>query len=502
LALPVSASAQSSSTLQRLVSFPLQYDTAMGWRPTFGTPSAHRIYAEPTVAAGSAYGQTALLVGANNSIGQFYGALNGSDNFHNSQQDLASVFGGLLPAGFAVTQPQVFRETYPSLPNDRWVILAVGNKLSTKESGIFISATQYLPNGLVLAQCLARFNVNDPPDAGLYADHPHLGNSGNALLVAADLYSYSDNSFQYAKVWMFPKTAIYNNPATGLCPTFTQPNSLVLKNFFGVVPARSYDTRNFAYMVNSLYRGGSSLTGWVLDTTDATTFTGTQQPIPTTSYSTPPLAEQAGTSSLITTWGPMLSNAVYQPNSGLWTASTIGCTPPTDTTQRNCVAWYNVDMASFTIRQQGSVHFPGFHYYSPGIAANDKGDAVLVLNGSSANSYAGAIYVGRYRTDPPNTLQQPWWYKNGEGCFVATRGINSLSSHSDITIDPSNNTLFWLNAAYAYGTSANCQNNDWATYVAAVQFVGGNVNARKPPTKPPAPCAALPCLVTTHAPAP
>jgi hypothetical protein len=172
-------------------------------------------------------------------------------------------------------------------------------------------------------------------------------------------------------------------------------------------------------------------------------------------------------------WDTRLSNAVYQPDSGLWTVNTTGCIPSGDTTQRACLQFYQIDLASFTALQQGMVQWPGFHFYGPGIAANDEGDAVLVYNGSSADSYVGIYYAGRYRTDPPNTLQPMGKVKDGEGCFLATYGANSVGTHSDATIDPINDSLFWLHSGYAYGRDANCQHNDWATGVAAVQFVGG-----------------------------
>jgi hypothetical protein len=417
------------------------------------------------------------------------------------RQSLATVFNGLLPAGYVITQPQVLRDSYP-FQFDRYVIAAVAKNYSTQESRIVISASRYNAFGLS-GECLISFNINDSPDNSLFADAPSLGNSGNALLVTANLYRYSDSSFQYAKLWMFSKTAIYNDPSLGTCPAAPTINSLVLNMPnsdgslpFSVISARSFDSSPTAYMVNSLWNGGSSLTVCILDTNDPTVITGVYGPVTTNSYSEPPAAEQAGTRALISMWHSRLFNAVYQPDSGLWTVNTTACTPAGDTTQRACLQFYEIDPASVTVLQQGLVQWPGFHFYDPGITANDEGDAVLVFNGSSLNNYVGIYYTGRYRTDPANTLQTVRQVKDGEGCFVATNGPNSVSSHSDAIIDPINDSLFWLHSGYAYGRDANCQNNDWATGVAAVQFVGdsapsngaaqsGKGNGKKPP-KPPA----------------
>jgi hypothetical protein len=164
-------------------------------------------------------------------------------------------------------------------------------------------------------------------------------------------------------------------------------------------------------------------------------------------------------------------NAVDQPGSGLWTANSTGCIPPGDTVERSCVQWYEVDTTSFKVRQQGLVKYAGYYFYAPGIAANTLGDAVVVFNGSSANRHVGIYFTGRYHTAPSNTMQAfiPL-LKDGEGCYVRSAGNNTVSLHSDATVDPIYNGVFWLHSGYAYGADANCQNNDWATGVGAVEF--------------------------------
>jgi hypothetical protein len=113
----------------------------------------------------------------------------------------------------------------------------------------------------------------------------------------------------------------------------------------------------------------------------------------------------------------------------------------------------------------------GYYFYAPAIAANRFGDAVVVFNGSSANSDVGIYFTGRYRTASPNTMQHfilP--LKSGGGCYVRRIGNNTVSLHSDATVDPIYYGVFWLHSGYAYGSDKNCRNNDWATGVGAVEF--------------------------------
>jgi hypothetical protein len=292
------------------------------------------------------------------------------------------------------------------------------------------------------------------------------------------MYSTANRTFQYAKLWTLSKANIYNDPSRATCPAFTHPASFVLKNPnadgslpFSVVPARSYDATTTGYMVNSLYNGGKTLTLWVFNTTNPAVITGDYGHVSVNPYSGPPNAKQSGTSALINTWGTRIFNAMYQPRSGLWTAHETGCTPPTDTVPRSCVQWYELDPKSMKVRQQGVVKSTGYYFYAPAIAANKSGDAVVVFNGSSATTHVGIYFTGRYRTASPDTMQQSILpLKSGEGCYVRSAGNNTVSLHSDASVDPTYDGVFWLHSGYAYGSDANCQNNDWSTGVGAVEF--------------------------------
>jgi hypothetical protein len=71
---------------------------------------------------------------------------------------------------------------------------------------------------------------------------------------------------------------------------------------------------------------------------------------------------------------------------------------------------------------------PGYHFYSPGIAANDKGDAVLAFSGSNVNGFVGSYFAGHYRTDPPNTTNgnKIWQFKSGEACSLEARQASQV----------------------------------------------------------------------------
>ena len=144
--------------------------------------------------------------------------------------------------------------------------------------------------------------------------------------------------------------------------------------------------------------------------------------------------------------------------------NTTACTPPSDSTQRACLQWYQIDPRdpnSFTIQQQALVQLAGYHFFAPGIAANNQGHAVLAYNVSGTDHYAGMNFSGRYHTDPLKTLQPSFQQvKSGEGCYERANGQNTVSLNSEVTVDPIDDSMFWLTSGYVYGKDASCQKND------------------------------------------
>ena len=79
----------------------------------------------------------------------------------------------------------------------------------------------------------------------------------------------------------------------------------------------------------------------------------------------PPNAEQVGTDVQINTWDADITNVVLAQPNALWVAQATGCTPDGDTAQRSCVRWYYIDPVAGSLLQQGTLGYPGAHFYDP-----------------------------------------------------------------------------------------------------------------------------------------
>jgi hypothetical protein len=171
-----------------------------------------------------------------------------------------------------------------------------------------------------------------------------------------------------------------------------------------------------------------------------------------------------------------LTNAVYQPATGLWTVHATSC--PSDPAL-SCFKWYQLDPRVGAVVQGGSFGYSDASVYAPAVAVNSTGNALFVFNYSGANYYPGIIYTGRDGGDSLNTLQSPGFLlKGGVGPYFGRAGNSvvapGLSSSADV--DPTDDNRFWMVSAYASGTNGTCPNgganDDWATQVAAVSLSG------------------------------
>jgi hypothetical protein len=191
-----------------------------------------------------------------------------------------------------------------------------------------------------------------------------------------------------------------------------------------------------------------------------------------TPYSVAPAAQQKATSFVpspppILTGDARLVNAVYQPNSGLWTVHTTACPWNANV---SCFKWYEIDTNSGTPRQDS---FFGYNdnssVFAPAVAVS-RNAAVFAFSSSSSNEFVNVETVGRYAGAPTDALGQSLLVKAGEDVY--TRGTPAY--HSGVDTDPTNDNKFWIVGTYASGPNIACPNGaanyDWATEVGSLVF--------------------------------
>ena len=498
----------AAGTLQLVKGWQGPYDTPEGWQPVTTERTICAWAAEPMIAAGP------VKLSDNNPpqpfvrVFQNWNFTDYADNSFNWKfsEGLIEFFAGIgLPGNYGMNEPQILYDQPAGDPNGygHFVTVAQANDAATQRSWITVGTT-YIPQGFVqpggaaFRDCLFVIDANsmpgNVPPTNYWADEPRIGFSKNSLLIAADMRAFDTNStFQYSKLWMIPKASLYNSP-TGSCPP---KQNLSYHFWFGlqnaagtpayqVIPAKTYDySDGVTYLVSAHWNGGSELTLWTVDDAKLNLSPALKgMAVATQPYSRPPAAPQKPTATnpappLINTWNARLVNAVYQPNSGLWTVQTTAC--PWDN-NLSCVKWYALNPLTGAVLQEQAFGFTNSYVYAPAVAVSQNGNAVFVFNSSDANHFVGVYAVGRDGRDPPSTVQISQNIQLKAGVDVYTRGAPGVRSSTDI--DPLDDNRFWFLGAYPMGKFMSCRdgsaNYDWATWAGILSFTGP-----LPPLPPP-----------------
>jgi hypothetical protein len=430
--------------------------------------------ADPAVAVGS----DRLLTGVEAQFAIFFNPTQGDDQYGNFSSSLGDWLGPGLPSpvnGFLIQQPQILLD--PACPDGlgnlrECYILARAVRASDHAARIVIGTSYWTGAQEFGSWKIHSFDVSHS-DTGTptYAAFPRVSLTKNVLLMTADMFAWDRGRFQFAQVWLLPRSALYSD-------NLTVHTEWGFQNADGsqastIVPAVSYVDSTTTYLVNSLLQTSGTanqLSIRQIDTADPRAPTYALSTLSVPDYSIPPDAEQMGTNTLITTGGASITNAVLLSN-GLWAAQTTGCTPDGDTTQRSCVRWYQIDPVASVVLQQSTLGFAGVHFYYPALAANEAGDMTLAFSGSATYAAAGIYYSGRRVSDPPNTLDGFALLHDGDGCYVrGYSGVNTLGGRTAVVLDPSDRRSIWIFGAFASGTNSDCQANGWGTWIGQVRW--------------------------------
>jgi hypothetical protein len=448
-----------------------------GWAPHDTGASQ----ADPVLVVGS----DRLLTAVEGQFSIFFDPWHGDDHYGNFGSGLGEWLGPGLPQpveGFYISQPQLLID--PAAPDGlghlvpSYILIARAARNSDKASRLVIGSSHWTGPVEFGAWDMWSLDENLSHSSALYARLPRIGMTSNVVIVTADMYSWNDDTFQFSQIWLIPKAEIYPG-GTHRFHTFWGFNNANGSAATSLVPATSYVDSTITYLVNSYNPGNGTaneLSVWTLDTQDpfAPIFQG--QTLVVDNFSVPPDAQQKGTDVLITTWDASITNAVLQP-SGLWVAQGTGQTPDGDTVVRSCVRWYQLDPVTPGVVQQGTLGFPGAHFYYPTVSANATGDMTLAFSASADYANVGLYYSGRRASDPANTPSgfAPNSFallRDGEGCYVrpGPYGWNVLGGRTAVALDLSDGRSMWIFGAYAAGSSADCRSNGWGTWLGRVTW--------------------------------
>jgi hypothetical protein len=384
--------------------------------------------------------------------------------------NFTALFNPVLPADAQMFDPKVAYDHYAN----RWIVCIAARRATPQGSWILMAVSQ-TPDPAGPYWLWATDATRDGATASAnWADYPMLGFDTQAIYVSTNQFGFA-SGFAYAKVRIFNKAELY---AGGVGPGHNirwwdfirlrnPDNSLA----FSVQPAVHFQGLGgnpSAFLVNSLFPRGSSLTMWTLANPLAMWSGGaptlTAASVACRGYDLPPDAVQRdGGDVRIETNDIRLLNAVFQSAGGtqrLWTTHTSAFTWSGDSEARSVVQWYEIDVPTRRVVQQNAYGASGRYYFFPVVQTDINRNAYLTFGRSAADEYGQLRQTGRLVTDALHQLQGSALVVAGQGSYNGGR----WGDYFGIGRDPSDARTVWGYGQYA-GTG-----NTWRTRISSARF--------------------------------
>jgi len=384
--------------------------------------------------------------------------------------NFTALFSPVLPQGAQMFDPKLAYDHYAN----RWIVCIAARRATPAGSWILMGVSQTANPAGPYWIWATDATVDASTRTNNWSDFPMLGFDTRAIYVSTNQFGFSAG-FSYAKVRIFNKAEMYAG-GVGTSHNIRWWDFWGLRNpdnslAFSIQPASHFQGLGgdpSAFLVNSLFPSGSSLTLWTL-ANPLGMWTGgapslSRVAISCRSYDLPPGAVQRdGGGVRIATNDIRLLNAVFQSSGGtqrLWTAHTSKFSWSGDTEARSVVQWYEIDVPSRTVTQQNGFGASGLHYYFPVIQSDINRNAYVTFGRSGANEYAQLRHTGRLAGDPAGQLQGSALLASGQAAYNGGR----WGDYFGIARDPSDPRTVWSYGEYA-GTG-----NSWRTRIASARF--------------------------------
>jgi hypothetical protein len=152
------------------------------------------------------------------------------------QTTLTVWFKSVLPATATIFDPRLIYDAAA----DKYILVAAANNNDNLQSWFLISVSQSGDPTASWWSYVLDATVDGSTKTNNWADYPGLGQDASAVYLTANMFQWNDGPFQYAKLRIVPKQALY----TGGTPTFS--DFVGMKNadgsfVFGLQPANVLD---------------------------------------------------------------------------------------------------------------------------------------------------------------------------------------------------------------------------------------------------------------------
>ena len=366
--------------------------------------------------------------------------------------------------------PKVVYDQY----DQRWVMLVLAENDADSTSHYLIAVSQTSDPTGSWYKYASNARMNGTTDSKLWADYPGLGYDDDAVYVTSNQYTFTTETgdFQYAKLRIFKKSELYYG-STLHFNDFWNMKNFNNSTVFTLKPAHHFGTTASAYLLNTKWYSGSSLTLWRVDNPTNSPTLIRQADISVSNYYSPPNAKQKGSTKLISVkrTGTRTQDVVFRDGkiyTSFQTAHNWG------SGSVSAIRYVKINISNNSADIDAVYGADNIYYYNPSIYVDAYNDIFLVFNRSNSSEYPGVRWT--YRTPTDSEARESQSLKNGASAYTPdTYTVERWGDYSGICLDAASDNQIWFYSEWAKS------NDDWATQVgsfrfAPVQFTNLNEN--------------------------
>jgi hypothetical protein len=305
--------------------------------------------------------------------------------------------------------------------------------------------------------------LNGSMATGNWADFPGLGVDQDVVVLTSNMFSFSNDVFQYAKVRILNKATLISGDSVTWFDFSNLTDPVTGFPSASLQPALTFGAPGVFFLISQSRTAGScDLIAWgIANALSSPALSALTATASRSSCTTPPDALQPGGGIPLDSGDTRVINAVYR-NGSLWTAQSINMNLGSGNVA--AVRWAQVDLsgwpASADILQDGTLGADGVWFFYPAIMADAANNVAVAFTRSSATEFASADYAFRLSADLPGSLPVNAVLKAGSANYQLpdSNGENRWGDYSAIAVDPVDGS-FWMLAEYAVAS------NRWGTWV-------------------------------------
>ena len=309
------------------------------------------------------------------------------------------------------------------------------------------------------------------------ADYTEFGFDQTAIYFSGNMFNKSGSAYDYAESFSALKSTMEAGSSVTAYGFFNFKANGVLLDTIQPVESEAVNSPGAGLLINSFDINGdgthdclstacSGLVVWAIKNAGKSTISESGMVVSTSTYISPPLADEPGCAGCIETLDTRISGTPVFQKGLISFALETGANNGTQVVPT--IFWGQVKptvssgvLTGATVTQSGYFGFTGDQAASFGaLMATSVGKLLMVFDTMSSTVKPGIMYTTRLTTDPPGTFEAPRTLRAGGATTNNTRwGDYEATSYDGAT---TNNT--WFAAQYSPS------NHDWSTYIGKVHF--------------------------------